>query len=196
MSILNTIHKEFPERVMLEPKSLADIPRKDYLVYILERNGQAIVVGHGKFHRARVIFDDERQITASHLKALYVRLYRLFAKADDTFVRYIIICRDKADAATTEKRLHQTIGGNRLTLPTEIEAAVADGFSDESLSWRIVRMALASSFDGLADLAKWRRLGLIPDEAWSEITNKLRLDSVAKRRRKASFGGGASSVRD
>ena len=74
-TIAETLEQHYPGRV-LSPKSLAEIPAKDYLVYVLEHNGRAIVVGHGKKNRARVILDSEEAITPSHLKAIFVRLRR------------------------------------------------------------------------------------------------------------------------
>jgi hypothetical protein len=40
----------------------------------------------------------------------------------------------------------------------------------------ILEIALLSSFDGLSDLKKWRTNGILNDEIWGEVANRLRLD--------------------
>ena len=60
-SIKSTLSKLYPDR-WLAPASFEDIHHKDYMVYILERDGEAIVVGHGRKNRAKVIFDDLKKL--------------------------------------------------------------------------------------------------------------------------------------
>ena len=57
-----------------------DIPKETYMVYILIANGEAIVVGHGRRNRAKVICDNIDVITNGHIKALKVRLYHLYSE--------------------------------------------------------------------------------------------------------------------
>ena len=73
------------------------------MVYILVFNNNPIVLGHGQRNRSKVIFDNENQITSSHLKALFVRLYNLYGNGE--FNRYIISCQNKDEAKKIEVKL-------------------------------------------------------------------------------------------
>ena len=164
----------YPQTV--RPDSATDIPKKVWLVYILTYNGKPIVVGHGKASRAKVIFDGRSQVTSGHLKALFVRMYRLFGSG--LFQPYMIPCTSKEEAKRIEKSLHDTIGGNSRELPTEIEQSLFEGLVPGTLPHMVLRMALCSSFDGLADLRLWRRKGILSDEIWNPLSAKLALDEI------------------
>jgi hypothetical protein len=141
----------YPNRI-LSPESIESIPNNIYMVYILTYNNKAIVLGHGKKNRSKVIFDDINQITSSHLKAFFVRLYNLFGNG--TFDRYIILTDSKQEALEIEGNLHQKIGGNHRQLPEEIRGQLFDGIERNSVTELVLEIALRSSFDGLSDLRK------------------------------------------
>jgi uncharacterized membrane protein len=44
-----------------------------------------------------------------------------------------------------------------------------------------LRIALCSSFDGISDLKKWRREGIIDDQTWEIVADKLKLKSCKGR---------------
>jgi hypothetical protein len=157
------------------PESIDNIPNEKYLVYILCFNDKPIVLGHGRKNRARVIFDDLNHITSGHIKAMVVRLYHIFT--DGEFSRLIIPCNSKQEAQDIEKQLHNLVGGNTLELPKIIIQKLFDGLELNSNTYLILRIALSSSFDGLSDLRKWNRLGLIDEEVWEELSTRLRLTS-------------------
>jgi hypothetical protein len=98
--MFNILQQLYPNRIII-PERLDDIPEGSYMVYILSFNGNAIVLGHGKKNRSKVIFDSLSQITSSHLKALFVRLHVLYGNG--VFERFIIICSDKNEAKSIEK---------------------------------------------------------------------------------------------
>ncbi|MCF7837114.1 MAG: hypothetical protein K9N49_00630 [Candidatus Marinimicrobia bacterium] len=155
------------------PAQVNDIPHDGYMVYILACDDEAIVVGHGKANRAKVIFDDAGQRTTCHVKALLVRAFHLFG--NHTFERYIIPCESKDDARANEKRLHDAIGGNARRLPEEIRQQIFEGIDPESTAFIVLQIALLSSYDGLTDLKLWRRRGVLNDGVWHTIANKLQL---------------------
>jgi len=175
-TIAETLEQHYPGRV-LSPKSLAEIPAKDYLVYVLEHNGRAIVVGHGKKNRARVILDSEEAITPSHLKAIFVRLHHLFPdpQGGTRFAPYLVTCKNKEEAKAVEKALHALIHGNDRELPDHINRALFAGIPERSIPWMLLKMALASSYDGLGDLRRWRIEGIIDDDSWKIVGDRLRL---------------------
>jgi len=162
----------YPGRISA-PKSLSDIPKNYYVVYILTFNGSPVVLGHGKINRAKVIFDDEKQITSGHIKAIFVRLYNLYGNG--VLDRYIIVCQDKKEAGDIERNLHQQIGGNTRHIPDEIRNQLFFGLDTNSNSNLLLEIALCSSFDGLSDLRKWRSAGLLNDNIWKEISHRLKL---------------------
>ena len=172
MNPRDLIESAYPGRIC-ELISIHDIPKDGYLVYILIRNEQAVVVGHGRYNRARVIFDDINTITPSHIKAIFVRIYHLFGGGH--FVRYLIECDSKQEAQQIEKDLHEKIGGNKRALSDEITQAVFRGIEPESLTEMALRIALNSSFDGLSDIKLWRRKGILNDATWLQIKRNLRL---------------------
>lgn len=175
-TIAEALERHYPGRV-LSPQDPADIPTGKFMVYVLECNGRAIVVGHGKKNRARVILDSEAAITPSHLKAIFVRLHHLFPdpRGETGFARYLVTCESKEEAKAVEKALHALIHGNDRQLPEHINRALFAGIPERSIPWMLLKMALASSYDGLGDLRKWRIDGIIDDDAWKIISGRLRL---------------------
>jgi hypothetical protein len=173
-SIKSTLSEHYPDR-WLEPASINDLHDKDYMVYILERNGAAIVVGHGRKNRAKVIFDDLQRTTNGHIKAIFVRLYHLYADKHTQFLRYIVTCSSKKNAQEVEAHLHTVIKGNHRKLPSAIEGDIFEGLPSDGVAEILLKIALASSFDGLSDLKTWRRKGIIDDRVWQVICKKLQL---------------------
>lgn len=174
ISIKSTISTFYSGRWQ-EPANIDDLNSKDYMVYILERNGEAIVVGHGRKNRAKVIFDDLQKTTNGHIKAIFVRLHHLFAAKDTHFFRYVIKCSSKKEAQEIEAHLHTVIKGNHRNLPQNIEDAIFEGLPSDGIAKMILKIALASSFDGLNDIRTWRKKGIIDDCLWQVISEKLRL---------------------
>jgi hypothetical protein len=166
---MNNEHSTYPIYTSVE-----NIPSNVYMVYILICDGKAIVVGHGQFNRAKVVFDDINNITRGHIKALYVRLYKLFSPKSK-FEPYIIECSDKTHAQKIEKYLHNKIGGNTREISESIMSHLLDEFEENSLESILLRMALYSSFDGISDLVKWKREGIIKDEVWKNICKRLQI---------------------
>ena len=168
-----TLFAYYPERVAQVTEVTDLLPRTDYGVYILTLNDKAIVVGHGKYNRARVIFDDLETITNQHIKAIFVRLYHLFGEGE--FRRYHIRCSSKEESQKVEKDLHQKIGGDSRELPEQILERLFKGIESGSSVETLLKISLVSSFDGLSDLRLWRRKGIISDSDWEIITKKLKL---------------------
>lgn len=170
--MLNSLEQLYPNRI-ISLECVNDIPNFEYCVYILTFNNDVIVLGHGKRNRAKVIFDNDIQITRGHIKALFVRLYNLFGIGE--FKRYIIKCQNKEEAKQLENSLHKQIGGNNRDLPAEIRNQLFYGFADNSVTYLVLQIALRSSFDGISDLRKWRRDGILSDAVWEEISHRLRI---------------------
>lgn len=175
------LNKEFPLQV-IEPRGVEEIPANTALVYVLCRDDQAIVVGEGKQNRAKVIFDDKTRCTKSHIKSLMVRAHHLCAGPGVRFRRFVVRCADKVEARHREKALHRLFGGNSCRLPADAEKKIFSGLRPDSPAWLVLRMACASSFSGLADLHGWRRKGIVNDEVWAEITNRLQLQNLKPHR--------------
>ena len=171
MSIIRVLSENFPGDVIL-PQNMEAIPKDVYTVYILALNGNAIVVGHGRRDRARVIFDGLGQTTV-HFKALLVRIYHLYSPVGANFQRFLVSCANKQEALVRERRLHALIGGNNPQIPLELSQALFQGLAVGSVPWVLLKAAQASSYDGLTDLRKWRDLGIIKDADWAIITGKL-----------------------
>jgi hypothetical protein len=153
---------------------LSDIPRDTYMVYILIHNHkEALVVGHGKYNRAKVICDDLTQTTSGHIKAMKVRLTHLFGSGE--FSRFVIPCDSKKQAGELEAELHREIGGNQSALSDDIETALWKGIDPGSPEELLLKVARLSAFDGLYDLKRWRKEGIVPDAVWEPIAAKLTL---------------------
>ena len=72
-----------------------------------------------------------------------------------------------------ERILHALIGGNVAQVPEEIDKKLFYGVDVGSLPWVLLKVAQASSYDGLSDLRKWRSLGIIDDQSWELINLRL-----------------------
>ncbi len=171
--MLEILESLLPNRVNI-PLTKNDLPNKGYMVYILIHNNIPIVVGHGQKNRAKIIFDNENQITSSHLKSIFVRLYHLYGLGN--FERYFINCLNKDEAKEIERFLHSQIGGNNRNIPVEIRNQLFSELEDSSIIRLILEIALRSSFDGISDLKKWRADGILSDDIWNEISERLRLN--------------------
>jgi hypothetical protein len=170
-----------------QPVNVAGIEPKKFFVYILAINGRAIVVGHGKKNRAEVIFDSAGHITPGHIKALIVRLYTLFGQGSPEFSRFLIRCENKEEAKKTERQIHIKFGGNFLAVPDDIQTRLFDGIEEHSPAWMVLKMAMCSSFDGLSDLKKWRREGILNDDVWRVVEEKLQLNLISKTSRRRQY---------
>jgi hypothetical protein len=176
MSIIDALQARYVGRILL-PQTVQNIPDMGYMVYILTLDDKPIVLGHGQRNRAKVIFDDLNQITNGHIKALFVRAYRLFANG--LFERFIIPCKDKNEAKQIESDLHGVIGGNSRDLPPSIMEAIFNNLQPGSVPHMVLQMAICSSFDGLSDLKMWRRKRILDDATWAVVGGRLQLpDSI------------------
>jgi hypothetical protein len=171
--MFETLNKLYTN-IVNNPQNVNDLVNNIYYVYVLTYNNSPIVVGHGKKNRAKVIFDDSGIVTQSHLKALLVRLYRIFGDGD--FSQYVISCTSKEEAKIIERNLHINIGGNRNEIDQNLLTRLFDGINIDSRQYIYLKLALLSSFDGLSDLKKWRRNGVISDADWEVISNRLQID--------------------
>jgi len=174
MTFFDQLESRYP-RIVERPADASEIRTGIFYVYILTIDEQPIIVGHGKRNRARVIFDSETSITANHIKALTVRLHVLFAHEGAKYGWYLIQCDSKEEAQEKEAALHREFGGNTLKLPEGIHENLFRDFAEDSPARMVIRMALCSSFDGITDLKRWRRAGILEDSIWGEITERLRL---------------------
>lgn len=161
-------------RQLIQVETPNQIPRNQHMVYIFAMNGTAVVVGHGKKNRAKVICDDQEHITPSHIKALTVRCCVLYGAGP--FEKFIIPCRDKNSAAAIEREIHSLIGGNVLQLPPQIEEKLFEESEPGSMTDTVLRMAMASSFSAIADLLKWARLGLLAPDVKNVLSRKLAIN--------------------
>lgn len=182
LTVQQSLEQQYPGRLET-PASQASIPKNEYVVYILESDDGVIAVGHGRANRARVIFDSKEFITRGHLKALFVRLHQLFAKPGTRFGRYLVRCGSKVDAQKLEKAIHARVGGNKRKLPAYIENALFLGLDPHSIPWLLLKQAVASSYDGLADLEGWSKKGFIKPADWIIISKRLQFDLVVRKRR-------------
>jgi hypothetical protein len=174
MTTYDKLQKAYPNRVLVLKKA-SEIPTDKQLVYILTYNDNAIVVGRGKKNRADVIFDDLENITV-HVKALKVRLHHLFRQGNDIFARYIITCQNEAESKEIEKRLHEKIGGNTLNVDERLIQRLFKGINKGSPEWIVLKIALCSSYDGISDLKKWKREGIVDANLWKAINDKLKIN--------------------
>ncbi len=171
--MFETLNQLYPNRVTLHQNG-NDLVSNIYYVYILTYNNSPIIVGHGKKNRAKVIFDNVNIITQGHIKAFLVRIYILFGNG--VFMHYTISCINKDEAKNIENNLHRIIGGNRNIIDQNLLINLFDGIEIGSKQWIYIKLALLSSFDGLSDLKKWRREGVISDPDWVNITARLQLN--------------------
>ncbi len=174
MPFRDELEKKYPGRVK-QPADASAMEAGFYYVYILTVDERPIVIGHGKRNRARVIFDSEASITPNHIKALTVRLYLLFPHDGVQFGRYLIQCESKEEAQEIEAKLHRESNFHRLKHPEAIQEALFQDFDVDSAAGMVIRMALCSSFDGIADLKRWRDKGILGDTVWGLISERLKL---------------------
>lgn len=169
--------KEFlPDNKVEQPNNVSDIADGKEYVYILTVNKQAIVVGHGKKNRAKVIFDNpQTPPTQDHIKSMLVRLYHLYGDENFVFKRYLISCESVERAKEIEKVIHNNFGGNKTSLPESIKEKLFEGLKGDVLMDFVLKAALSSSYSGISDLRKWKRAGLIDDQMWGVICSKLNI---------------------
>ena len=172
----NILEQSLKESLM-KIDSVNDLGSNEYYVYTLLVNKSPIVLGHGRKNRAKVILDDKNNITNGHIKALFVRLYRLYS-TKAIFSSFIIKCLDKNEAQSIESKLHSKIGGNSRNIPSQIENALFADLDINSKEYLLLKLAIASSYDGISDLRKWRREKLIDDYTWNKIDERLQLHLV------------------
>lgn len=172
MTLLEQLEKFVPDRVE-RPENMSDLESGIFYVYILSVDDVPIVVGHGKRNRARVIFDTVTSVTPNHIKAMTVRLHLLFGRDGAAFERYVIRCDSKRKAAEIEADIHGAVGGNKTGVPETLLERLFRGLDDHPMSQMVLKMALCSSFDGLADLRRWRRKGILEDSVWEPIEDVL-----------------------
>ena len=174
MPVLETLQLHYPDKEIINPININDIPGNNaYMVYILTYQGSAIVVGHGKRNRARVILDNIDRITSGHIKAILVRLYHLYG--EQQFERFILPCDNKEESKNIENHLHQLIGGNNTALPDNIKNQIFEGVTINSGAYMVMQIALCSSFDGLSDIRRWRNRQIISNDIWDVISKKFSL---------------------
>jgi hypothetical protein len=159
---------------LIEITNPNQIPVNQYMVYIFGMNDVAVVVGHGKKNRAKVICDDRDHLTPNHIKSLYVRCCVLYGQG--RFDKIIIPCANKASALELEHEVQDLIGGNILQLPQQVEACLFEGIEAGSMTDLVLRMAMASSYSAIADLLKWARLGLLAPSVKEVLSQKLALN--------------------
>lgn len=145
----------------------------------MTRDDNAIILGHGRWDRARVIFDNLTKYTATHCKSGLLRLYNIYdlSLANKPKIgRYMIMCENKIEAEKLEHELQRQFGGNVSEVPQYLLDHILQGFAPGSPVWLLIMLAFQSNFSPLTDLNKWRRKGLIPDDAiWNEIVRLLYL---------------------
>jgi hypothetical protein len=165
------IEKAYPGRLQRVTREADIRNEKGYMVYILMFNNRPIVLGMGKHNRARVIVDNLATLTANHIKAIHVRLYRLYGKG--TFDSFIISCESREEAKDIENRLHLSVGGRDCKVPGDIEACLFEGLPPESNECLFLRLALLSSFSGISDLRRWRQHRILDDATWNTVDTRL-----------------------
>lgn len=175
MPIQDILLELFPGQVST-PLTVNDIPNSQYVVYVLAHNDTPIVVSSGQKNRAKILFDTIETKTNSHLKTFKVRVYRL--NYVEGFAKFIVQCQNKNIACEREAHLHQLIGGNNNQLPEELKNWLFAGIGNDTIPHLLINLAMLSSFDGLADLKKWRQAGIIRNDVWQIISNKLQLHAL------------------
>ena len=152
------------------------IPVNNYMVYIFGMNNMAVVVGHGKKNRAKVILDNQDHLTPNHIKSLHVRCCVMHGQGP--FEKMIIPCDSKASARQTELEIQALLGGNVLQLPPQVEGRLFEDIEPGSMTDMVLRMAMASSFSEIADLLKWARLGILPVGIREVLSHKLAINLI------------------
>jgi hypothetical protein len=161
-----------PPLKLVERRDVRDIPRRLPLVYILLYGDKPLVVGEGKYERARVIFDrGPTHVTWHHIKSFLVRLYTLYGT--ERFTQYTITCQSKGDAQKVEDALHAEVGGNENKIPAEFMDRLCRGLPVEL--GKLLEAASLSAYSGLRDLRVWRDHGIIDACGWVVLCDRLRL---------------------
>lgn len=171
-SLIDCSHNSSAETLKLYPE------KNEYRVYIMTRDDNAIILGHGRWDRAKVIFDDLSKYTATHCKSGLLRLYNLYDLSLTTkpsIGRYMILCENKVQAEKLEHELQRKFGGNVSEVPQYLFDFILRNYSKGSPEWLLVMMAFQSNFSPLTDLCKWRRKGLILDNVWKNLVDLLYL---------------------
>ena len=161
---------------LIQVETPDQIPVNNYMVYIFGMNNMAVVVGHGKKNRAKVILDNQDHLTPNHIKSLHVRCCVMHGQGP--FEKMIIPCDGKASARQTELDIQALLGGNVLQLPPQVEEKLFEDIEPGSVTDMVLRMAMASSFSAIADLLKWARLGLLAENVKDVISRKLAINFV------------------
>jgi hypothetical protein len=161
---------------LIQVETPDQIPVNQYMVYIFGMNGSAVVVGHGKKNRAKVILDNQDYLTPNHIKSLHVRCCVMHGQGP--FEKLIIPCDSKASARQTELEIQALLGGNVLHLPTQVEEKLFEDIEPGSMTDMVLRMAMASSFSAIADLLKWARLGLLTQDVKDVLSRKLAINLI------------------
>lgn len=173
MIIKDYLLSKYPGKVFF-PKSKKDLKGRKSMVYILALDNQAIAVGHGGEKRAEVIFDN-LDYSSRHVKAMHIRVHNLYSDPDK-YERFVIDCDDRDEAKKIEKDLHVTIGGNKLKIPDDYRDKLLQEIKDDPVSSMVLRMALSSYYDGVADLKKWYKHKVIDEKTWLIISKILKLE--------------------
>ena len=171
--MIDILSNLYGERI-IEIQTHLQIPGDEYMVYIFGMNGSAVVVGHGQKNRAKVILDNQDYLTPNHIKSLHVRCCVMHGQGP--FEKLIILCDSKASARQTELEIQALLGGNVLQLPSQVEEKLFEDIEPGSMTDKVLRMAMASSFSAIADLLKWNRLGLLDQDVKDVISQKLAIN--------------------
>jgi hypothetical protein len=161
---------------LIQVETPDQIPVNNYMVYIFGMNNMAVVVGHGKKNRAKVILDNQDHLTPNHIKSLHVRCCVMHGQGP--FEKMIIPCDSKASARQTELEIQALLGGNVLQLPPQVKEKLFEDIEPGSMTDMVLRMAMASSFSAIADLLKWARLGLLAQDVKNVLSRKLAINFV------------------
>ena len=156
-----------------EVKYLSEIPKNKYLVYALSIDEKYIVLGRGRYNRAKVIFDNIDRISYNHIKSFKIRLYHLFSFRSN-FKREIVVVESQEQAKKIEKEKHRIVGGNSLKIDPQIKSELFKNLKNDRVEL-LFNIALLSSFSGLNDLRRWAKEKLIGESDWELISTILKL---------------------
>ena len=171
---MKTNNQEFVDMNFQEVKNISDIPKNKYLIYALSIDGKYIVLGRGKYNRAKVIFDNIDQISYNHIKSLKIRLYHLFG-SHSNFKREIVITESIEHAKDLEKEKHKLFGGNSLEIDSNIIDKLFKDLKNDSRIKLFLEIAVTSRYSGLNDLRRWYKEQIISEAHWQKISNMLQL---------------------
>ena len=66
-------------------------------------------------------------------------------------------------------------------MPPEVQSRLLKDLEEHSLPWLLLKIALRSANSGMQDLKNWRKDGLIKEEAWKTISDRLKWHKVPAR---------------